>query len=240
MLFHHTIALLALLFSLGPHAQALATVSGPIEVRLAAENASRATLEVHVRPLAAIAGTEHKALASSIATALQPSLILTQNPRSLVQLIVQDLTPLSAFTRTRRWADADSESGMDLVSETKYAKDRALAGMINASSLAFLKAGSVPMRGVVCAVFLACLHGEDDAPGLCVVDPSEEEMKSVKAGGAFAFLFAGEATTCVWSNWQGKTGFAVEELLEARQKAQTAAEDVWYKIKAALSGDDGE
>ena len=39
--------------------KALASVSGPIEVRLAQEQASKATFEVNVRPLAGIAGESH-------------------------------------------------------------------------------------------------------------------------------------------------------------------------------------
>lgn len=36
--------------------EALASVSGPLEVRLAAEQASKATFEVIVRPLSGLAG----------------------------------------------------------------------------------------------------------------------------------------------------------------------------------------
>lgn len=215
-------------------------MSGPIEVRLNQENASRATLEVHVRPLAAIPGTEHKALASHISAALQPSLILTQNPRSLVQLIVQDLVPISHFSKRFNGYSLEQQQLSSKLAGASFVKERALAAMINASTLAFLKTASVPMRGVVCAVFVARLGGDVElSRSLCVVDPSDEEMTTVEAGGAFAFLFVDGTATCVWSNWQGRKGFAVEDVLEAKERAMTAAEKVWHRMKAALSGSEG-
>ncbi|KIY51528.1 hypothetical protein FISHEDRAFT_10768, partial [Fistulina hepatica ATCC 64428] len=116
--------------------RALASVSGPIEVRLAAEQAAQATFDVHVRPLSNISATDSKALASAIYSAIVPSLILTQNPRTLVQLVVQVLSPIQQ-------SDASHVA--------KYT-DVLCAAMINASSLALLNAASVPMCGVVCAV----------------------------------------------------------------------------------------
>jgi len=96
-----------------PHA--LASLSEPIEVRLAAEPPSQATFEVSVRPLSNVPATEAKALVS-IVSALSPSLIFSRNPRMLVQLVAQALSP------SRGRGDG---SGM-------------LAAMINAATLAFL------------------------------------------------------------------------------------------------------
>jgi exosome complex component RRP46 len=73
--------------------KAIASVSGPIEVRLAAEQASKATFEVIIRPLSNVPGTESKALAATIRSLLTPSLLLPLNPRTLVQLVIQSLSP---------------------------------------------------------------------------------------------------------------------------------------------------
>ena len=81
---------------------ALSSVSGPIEVRLVAEHPSHATFEVFLRPLSNVPGTESKALGSTIRNLLTPSIILTQNPRTLVQLIVQSLT--QAGTEKITWS----------------------------------------------------------------------------------------------------------------------------------------
>ncbi|KAK0476703.1 exosome component Rrp46 [Armillaria novae-zelandiae] len=116
-------------FGFGPENIALASLSGPIEVRLSAENPSKATLDVHLRPLSNVSATESKSLASAIASALTPSLLLTQNPRTLVQLVVQALS-----LPPKAWQDGLT------------------AAMINASTLAFLNAASIPMKGIVCAV----------------------------------------------------------------------------------------
>ena len=52
--------------------KALASVSGPIEVRLAAENPSRATFEVSVRPLSYVLGTDAKSLSYTMRSLLSP------------------------------------------------------------------------------------------------------------------------------------------------------------------------
>ncbi|KAK0195139.1 hypothetical protein F5146DRAFT_1132552 [Armillaria mellea] len=107
--------------------------------RLCAENPSKAMLDVHA--------TESKSLASDIASALTPSLILTLNPRTLVQLVVQALS-----LPPKTW------------------KDGLTAAMINVSTLAFLNASSIPMK-VVCAVTVGRLASENQF----IVDPSGEE-----------------------------------------------------------------
>ena len=55
---------------------------------------SQATFKVCVRSLSNLPDTEAKALASIITSALSPSLILSRNPRTLFQLVVQALSPL--------------------------------------------------------------------------------------------------------------------------------------------------
>jgi len=192
-------------FGFGPNPHALASVSGPIEVRLAAELPSQATFEVYVRPLSNVPATEAKALASIVKSALSPSLILLRNPRTLVQLIVQALSP-------SRGRGDGSGSGM-------------VAAMINAATLAFLDAGSVPMKGIICAVAVGRRVG-----GELVVDPSEDEDE-VEAAGCFAFLVTrnlgnqGTTASCVHTSWTeggvGSSGF--DYLVRATELAKGAA-----------------
>ncbi|KAF7331313.1 Exosome component Rrp46 [Mycena kentingensis (nom. inval.)] len=178
---------------------ALASISGPIEVRIAAELPSTATFEVLHRPLSNIPGTQSKVLASSIRAALLPSLILTQNPRTLVQLVVQSL-------------------GSKLC-------DALVASMVNASTLALLSAGSVPMRSVVCAVAVG--RTKD---GAFVVDPSEDDVGLLQASGCFAFAFgqAADEARCVWTNWRSLDGasFSEKDLSACRKLGWEAAQEV--------------
>ncbi|KAL0953073.1 hypothetical protein HGRIS_007273 [Hohenbuehelia grisea] len=202
-------------FSFGPAVSSLSSVSGPIEVRLAVEQASKATFEVSVRPLSGNPGIEAKAIASSVRIALLQSLLLNQLPRTLIQLVVQALSPSSA--------------------STKY--DFALiSAMINSSTLALLNAGSIPMRGVVCAASVARLSSSS-----IVVDPSSEEASEAQAIGCFAFLFSADISdtpndsdcTCVWSSWSPRSGNTVDEsdVMQARDVAKGAARRIRAVIR---------
>jgi exosome complex component RRP46 len=193
---------------------ALASLSGPIEVRLTAELPSKATFEVLIRPLSHVPGTESKSLASIIRSSLEPSLILTKNPRTMVQLVIQALSPL----RANNW-------------NTTLA-----ASMINASTLAFLNASSVPMRAAVAAVAVS-----RTCQGALVVDPSDEELEESKGLGCFAFTFGGgidsseSNSECVWANWRSMSGNNNEELLEAQKLAKKGAEEVFKLMKQMFS-----
>lgn len=192
-------------------AVSLASVAGPIEVRLAAEQASQATFEVMARPISNVPATESKSSSSAIRAALLPSLILNKHPRTLIQLIVQGLS----------------------VPRTPW-KDVLVASMINASTLALLNAGSIPMRGVVCAVAIGRLPGVG-----IVVDPSEEECADMDVGGCFAFIFAegvGRCVESVWTSWRSKSGiFDEKDFAEARELAKDAAQNVYNAIKRSIS-----
>ncbi|KDQ23575.1 hypothetical protein PLEOSDRAFT_1048836 [Pleurotus ostreatus PC15] len=204
-------------FSFGTSTAALASVSGPIEVRLASENPSQATFDVSIRPLSSIPGIESKSLASMIRAALLPSLILTTNPRTLIQLVIQALTP--SYDAHSKW-----DNGL-------------VTAMINASTMALLNAGSIPMRGVVCAVAVARV---DNA---FFVDPSPEESAKVAGSGSgcFAFMFGhsvgrtpNEADfTCVWSNWRGSSGDE-DDVITARNLAKGSARRVWEAMKSSV------
>lgn len=205
--------------------QSLASISGPIEVRFVAEQPSKATVEVNVRPLSSLPGTESKALATSLKGLLSPSIILSRNPRTLIQLVVQSFTPSPA--------EGFSSS--------------LIAACINASSLALLNAGSIPMTSVVCAVAIARLRSatEDDAPAL-VLDPSEAELLETASCGCFAFSFATEisgrqqsqdspAGRMVWTNWYAKDGLFDEgEFARARALGLAGAETVWKAVKLSV------
>ncbi|KAJ7119818.1 ribosomal protein S5 domain 2-type protein [Mycena epipterygia] len=189
---------------------ALASVSGPIEVRLAAENPSLATFEVLLRPLSNVPATQSKSLAATIRSALIPSLILSQNPRTLIQLVIQALS------------SARSKSQDSLVS-----------AMINASTLALLNAGSIPMKGVVCAVAIGRMKST------LIVDPGEDEEASLEASGCFAFSFGNGAddARCVWTNWRSSDSFDEGELTTCKLLASAAARSVWLQIQNVFEGD---
>ncbi|TFK64841.1 ribosomal protein S5 domain 2-like protein [Pluteus cervinus] len=200
---------------------ALASVSGPIEVKSVSENPSQALFEVLIRPLSNVPGTEAKSMAAIIRGLLIPSLLLGHNPRTLIQLVIQSLSSPRGV-----W------------------KAGIYAAMINASTLALLNAGSVPMRGVICAIPVArIVQGQST---VLVVDPSEEEEAAIQGGGCFAFMFAfglkgGGDTNCVWANWSSTKsvgGVSDElELVAAKELAKKAAKSVWDAMKERLDPD---
>jgi exosome complex component RRP46 len=194
-------------FSFGPTGpSALASISGPIEVRLASENASQATFEVLVRPISNVPATESKSLAAMVRGVLAPSLLLTHHPRTLVQLVAQILV---------------SNHGH---------KDGGAAAVINAGTLALLNAGSVPMKGVVCAVAV----GRRKVDGVVVVDPEDEE--ELTASGCFAYLLGSGVDPVVCMNWKAVGGgtFDEEGLGQARVLARAAAGKVYEAMKESV------
>ncbi|KAJ7366244.1 exosome component Rrp46 [Mycena albidolilacea] len=190
---------------------AVASVSGPIEVRLAAENPSLSTFEVLLRPLSNVPATQSKSLAASIRAALIPSLILSQNPRTLIQLVIQALSP----TRLR-------------------SSDTLVATMINASTIALVNAGSIPMKGVVCAVAIGRIKSA------LIVDPSEDEETALDASGCFAFAFGNgiDDARCVWTNWKSPRSFDEVELARCTLLASAAAKSVWLQTQKIFEGDE--
>ncbi|KAI0046402.1 ribosomal protein S5 domain 2-like protein [Auriscalpium vulgare] len=210
--------------------KALASVSGPIEVRLAAEQPSKATFEVSVRPLSGVPGTESKALSASLRALLAPALLLSRNPRTLVQLVVQSLAP------SRQTGTGTGLFGAPL-----------MAAMVNAATLALLNAGSVPMAGVVCAVAVARVRPSAagvSSPAL-VLDPTEDELAASDGGGCFAFIFAAHPTPeqsdaqfgsrLVWTDWRVTGGGTdVDELARAKLLARSGVEHVWQQVKESV------
>src|ERR1700761_1939289 len=125
-----------------------------------------------------ILGTECKALAANIHAVLSPVLIPKNNPRSLIQLVVQSLAPQLDVQQRHTFHPS------------------LIAASINSSMLALLNASSFPLRGVVCAVATGSISAESalvlDPPGPIVI------------GGCFAFMFGGEegGEELVWTSWK--------------------------------------
>ncbi|EJD50144.1 hypothetical protein AURDEDRAFT_58674 [Auricularia subglabra TFB-10046 SS5] len=191
-------------FSLGDTA-ALASVSGPVEARSAIEQASRAALEVNILPLHGVPATESRALATAISALLAPSLLLHQNPRALIQITVQTLSPPPSSTRRVP------------TSQT--------AVLINASTLALLRAASVSMCTVICAISVA-----KRPSGEFFVDPAPEDPTL----GSGCFAFDGDDALC-WSHWLG-TPITQGELAQAIALARTATREVRATIRRELAG----
>ncbi|KAH7890161.1 exosome component Rrp46 [Phlebopus sp. FC_14] len=204
-------------FSFGDTSSSLASVSGPIAARLAAEHPSRSTVEVHVRPLSSVPGTTEKRLSTSLKGIIERACVLSQNPRTLIQVVVQALS---------------SRSTSALV-----------ASEINACSLALVNAGSIPMRGVVCAVAVGRRRVGDEV-GL-VLDPLDESK--INGGGCFAFLFGVTRegvqsnippSKMIWTDYRAGVGESIDarEITQATELARKGAADVWVEIKKSLGG----
>lgn len=207
-------------------------MSGPIEVRPTLENPAQATLDIQIRPLAAIAGTDSKALATTLKSIFSPSLFLSHHPRTLVQIVGQAL------------CGTDSGSGLGSVGRGWNAS--LTASLVNATTAAFVNAGSVPMKGVVCAVSVGRLQSEDGRATL-ILDPEEAELPRLAGSGCFAFLFSAvlpasplsstDVPPCslLWTNYTTAAPFDVSELERARELAEKGARQVWQKMKESVA-----
>jgi len=195
--------------------QALASVSGPIEVRLAAELPSRAALEVIVRPLAGVPGTAEKTLGRRVREVLEQVLLLNHHPRTLVQLVLQSLSSSSHPSKSASHSIHPSQA----------------AALINAASLALLHASSVPMRGVICAIAVGKLRGT----GTIQLDP-EPETSDCERIGCFAFLFTeGLPGQVVWADWHG--AFNEDEYVKVVDLARVGSQFVLDTIRKELEGE---
>jgi exosome complex component RRP46 len=215
--------------------QTIASVSGPIEVRANLESPSQATLDIHIRPLASVPGTDSRAFANILKTILTPALLLSNHPRSLVQLVGQAL--------------CGSESGSGSGTVGRGWNFSIMASLINACNAAFVNAGSVPMRGIVCAVAVGRLPdtGNENAC-ILILDPSENELPQLQGGGCFAFLFSSTINkdepegnslgiSLVWRNYATSDGtFDEIEFERAQSLARKGAQEIWHTVKASLPG----
>ncbi|KAF9814143.1 hypothetical protein IEO21_05281 [Rhodonia placenta] len=213
--------------------KALASVSGPIEVRPNLELPSQATLDIHIRPVAAISGTDSKALAATLKAILTPALLLARHPRTLIQVVGQAL--------------CGSDTGSGIGSAGRGWNASLTASLVNASSAALLNAGSVPMRGVVCAVSVGRIASGNEKEALLVLDPAEAELPRLSGSGCFAFLFSSvlpitslneaDIPPCslLWTNYSATTPFNESELHRARTLAERGAQVVWGKLKESVA-----
>lgn len=214
--------------------QTMASVSGPIEVRANLESPSQATLDIHIRPLASVPGTDSRAFATILKTVLTPALLLSHHPRTLVQLVGQAL--------------CGSESGSGSGTVGRGWNISIMASLINACSSAFISAGSVPMRGAVCAVAVGRLPDPETSTCTLVLDPSETELPKLKGGGCFAFMFSFATSesdeeartpgvTLLWRNYAASDGtFDQTEFARAQSLARVGAEEIWQTMKTSLAG----
>jgi exosome complex component RRP46 len=76
------------IFSFG-NVRALATISGPSEVRIRDELTDRSTLEIHYTPLQGIPGITALAFSTALVDTFSHVLLLHLHPRSLVQINLQ-------------------------------------------------------------------------------------------------------------------------------------------------------
>ena len=210
----------------------LASLSGPIEVRTNQESPSTATLEISIRPLASLPGTNSRALATTLKAVLVPSLLLNHHPRTLVQIVGQAL--------------CGNDSGSGLGSTGRGWNASLVASLVNACSAALINAGSVPMKGVVCAVAVGRLPDGAGAHAM-VLDPSEAELPSLVGGGCFVFMFSSvlphpkktadvPQAALLWTNYTATSGTIEDsEFAEAQELALEGAERIWRTFKDSIS-----
>jgi len=233
-------------FAFGTSTFTLTSVSGPIEPRPQSEHPSLTTLEIHVRPLHSLPSTQSRHLAAVLKSIFSQTILLNQNPRTLVQMVVQALSVSEVAGRSGTGAGTAGVYGPGTI-----------ASMVNSASLALVNAGSIPLRGVVCAVAVGrpttSVPSAPTTISTLVLDPSPEEISSLTAQGIFAFLIssalsvpsAGQEppTELIWSNWSsnnlGITKVSegeVAELGRAREMARQGAIKVWWKMRETVSG----
>ncbi|KAI0072142.1 hypothetical protein K474DRAFT_1605719 [Panus rudis PR-1116 ss-1] len=214
--------------------ESIVSVSGPVEVRPALENPSQATLDIYIRPLASLPGIDAKSIGTTLKAILTPALLLSQHPRTLVQLVGQAL--------------CGSETGSGTGSAGRGWNDTLISTLVNASSAAFVNASSVPMKGVIASVAIGRItNPETDVPTL-VLDPSEAELPSLTASGCFAFLFSSTLSSVsksryddvppcslLWTNYSSSDkSFDEGEFAAARALAERGVTEVWRKIKDSI------
>ncbi|KAH0830105.1 ribosomal protein S5 domain 2-type protein [Lanmaoa asiatica] len=212
-------------FSFG-QTMALASISGPIAARLATEQPARAAIDVHVRPLSSVPGTTEKHAGTALKGIIERSCILAQHPRTLVQVVVQALSQSASSSWRVHTPSSQTSTDVDVL----------LAAEINACSLALLNAGSIPMRGVVCAIAVAQPTSANH-PQLVV---EGGVISNSDYTGCFAFLFGVDQTSMgstdasgpvppskmIWTNCRASPGNAISAtaLAEAEKVALQGAD----------------
>ncbi|KAK7685489.1 hypothetical protein QCA50_011353 [Cerrena zonata] len=215
--------------------ECIVSVSGPVEVRPASENPSQATLEVFIRPLASLPGTDSKSISNTLKAIFTPVLLLSRHPRTLVQIVGQAL--------------CGTETGGGTGSVGRGWSASLTATLINATTAALINTGSIPMKGIVCAVAVGVLGEPFSDDRIFVVDPSETEVPSLSASGCFAFLYsstlqsseeksqnASPPFSLIWTNFSSSHGMPFNEadLSLAADVASNAASRIWAEMKQSI------
>lgn len=228
---------------------ALVSLAGPTDVPPAREHPSKAYLDVHYRPVSGVPGPSARALAGVVRGCLEGAVEVGRYPRTMVQVVVQGL---NHYERERRNAgnedsDLDEEENEEVrrsrVWEGEYLA--ANAACMNAVSCAAVDAGSLALRGVLCAVAVCRTGG-----GALYLDPSTKEWGEADARGWFVFLVTKESEeeeedslVCVpvYQSWRCREGEEDEEDVEdARDVAEDGAKAVWGTIRGAVGEVYGE
>ena len=195
----------------------LASVTGPIEVRLRDEITDSATLQFIFVPLDGSAGIAAGALGTELLNLFKPVVLLHHHPRTQIQVTVQttSVPPAAAAIAI----DSSSSSAPLLLGPDTAILVSEVAAAINASTMALLD-GGIPMKATVVAASCAVMHpafarrasvNMNDNDDWCVstnsivVDPSPEEEAQAKSCHVFAFAISGIDPTA-----PGKTDAAVQ------------------------------
>ncbi|WFD00560.1 exosome non-catalytic core subunit rrp46 [Malassezia yamatoensis] len=198
----------------------IASVTGPVEVRMRDELTDTATFQVVMSPLNNVAGIPTKAFGAELQTVFGAVLLLHRHPRTLIQLVVQTTSKPMTTTPTVNLSLNTGEVNISAEQSNKALRTARLRGpdipflasematSINASMLALIDAG-IPLRATITATSCAVLSVDD---ALCtrdidpsqksiwyvcnpnfsiVVDPSPEEEQRAISCHVYAFAFSG-------------------------------------------------
>ncbi|WRT65147.1 uncharacterized protein IL334_002089 [Kwoniella shivajii] len=195
---------------------ALASCSGPLEVRLNKELPTKATLEISHRPLEGVGATPSRALITTLESIYPSVLKLSSHPRSLIQIIVQSLSSSSTSSTSsfntyntpsvyidtdaseegepNTWPKPKNQSSFPLEEVSSPIASYTFASRsasINASTLAILSNGSIPMTSLPISISVACIDSTQgqQVKGDLIVDPTVEEESRAKSRFAFAWAF---------------------------------------------------
>lgn len=179
----------------------LASVAGPLEVRLRDELVDRAAFEINIKPVRGLPGPSTKAIVDSLDSILKPVLLLNRYPRALVQLSLQTISlpstryskPFRSFVESASNVDNDQEQTIDedlaaTEAQPESVSEKAVA--INASVCSLVDS-AIGLKAMICAVGLAILlpsvEASDDQR--IILDPSAEEERDAQATLCVAFAY---------------------------------------------------
>jgi exosome complex component RRP46 len=177
-------------------------------------------------------GVTERALTAALRSVFSPAILLNVHPRTLIQVVFQALSPLHNQMNDRSIV---VDSNLSLT-----------AALINAGSLAFLQASSIPLIGIVVAVSLGVKRVGNNR--ILIVDPEDEEIPDLVGGGVFAFVFSQSHRMSqdrhenvmhgrlVWSSWDGI--FDIAEVAKAEALARQKCLEIVLLFRQILSGEE--